>query len=291
MFGESTGRQCACITLFSIAWSKIRRVGLWNSSDLNYILNEGDQIYKNLGECDFLTVDDLPESVDIKSDCVIVTKLRYIEGEISNAKNIFESHDDSEGFLLFIDSYTLAVLWNKARVFLFDSHSKDAQGKASADGSSILLQFTSFIALNKYIREVYFAEKQVEKLYFAVQYIKINSQFISTSQKRKISNLPRVKEHKKQKREYSAKKYSSVTTTKAHEERKNRCEIFAQREINKLAKNVGKLNKKKDKISEFRKQINEGPYYICVVCNRCLYKRSVKVLSTATEICVVCHQL
>ena len=29
------------------------------------------------------------------------------------------------------------------------------------------------------------------------------------------------------------------------------------------------------KVSVFKKFINCGPYYICVVCNRCLYRRSV----------------
>ena len=28
-------------------------------------------------------------------------------------------------------------------------------------------------------------------------------------------------------------------------------------------------------VSDFKTQIKEGPYYICVVCNRCLYKKSV----------------
>ena len=28
-------------------------------------------------------------------------------------------------------------------------------------------------------------------------------------------------------------------------------------------------------VADFKTQIKEGPYYICVVCNRCLYKKSV----------------
>ena len=31
------------------------------------------------------------------------------------------------------------------------------------------------------------------------------------------------------------------------------------------------------RIHRFKNLIMEGPYYICVVCNRCLYKRSVVV--------------
>ena len=31
-------------------------------------------------------------------------------------------------------------------------------------------------------------------------------------------------------------------------------------------------------ISKFQNRIKEGPYYICSVCNRLLYKKSVKLL-------------
>ena len=29
-----------------------------------------------------------------------------------------------------------------------------------------------------------------------------------------------------------------------------------------------------EKINTFKKKILNGPYFICIVCNRCLYKRS-----------------
>ena len=31
----------------------------------------------------------------------------------------------------------------------------------------------------------------------------------------------------------------------------------------------------KDRIKNFKTKVNNGPYYTCVVCNRCLYRRSV----------------
>ena len=57
-FGETSGRQCACNTLFSIAWSVIRQVGLWHSSDLDFILNEGDEFYKGLHIGTFISADE-----------------------------------------------------------------------------------------------------------------------------------------------------------------------------------------------------------------------------------------
>ena len=32
----------------------------------------------------------------------------------------------------------------------------------------------------------------------------------------------------------------------------------------------------KDRISAFKEAVKEGPYFVCVVCNRCMYKKSMK---------------
>ena len=40
------------------------------------------------------------------------------------------------------------------------------------------------------------------------------------------------------------------------------------------------------KVSVFKELIDSGPYYICVVCNRCLYRRSVDLFSKS-KFCVI----
>ena len=47
-FGETAGKQCACNTLYSIVWSTVHRVGLCNTSDMDFVLTEGDKMYKQL---------------------------------------------------------------------------------------------------------------------------------------------------------------------------------------------------------------------------------------------------
>ena len=42
-----------------------------------------------------------------------------------------------------------------------------------------------------------------------------------------------------------------------------------------LGKNSANLN---DCISRFKKKIKEGPYYVCTVCNRLLYRKTVMLL-------------
>ena len=52
--------------------------------------------------------------------------------------------------------------------------------------------------------------------------------------------------------------------------------------LNKRLENYSR-NKNKDIqscIEQFQKKIREGPYYICSVCNRSLYKKSVMKVNT-----------
>ena len=59
-FGTTAGMQCNCISLFSLCWSVIRKVSIWQSHDLDYIICTGDKIYKDLGVSKYLNVNDLP---------------------------------------------------------------------------------------------------------------------------------------------------------------------------------------------------------------------------------------
>ena len=64
-FGKTTGIQCACDSLYAICWSKVKKVFVWNTSDLGHILIQGDLLYKSLEKNDLLSVDDLAKSVEI----------------------------------------------------------------------------------------------------------------------------------------------------------------------------------------------------------------------------------
>ena len=48
LFGVTAGRQGACNALFSICWSVVRDVCFWKLVYLDYILVEGDKLYKLL---------------------------------------------------------------------------------------------------------------------------------------------------------------------------------------------------------------------------------------------------
>ena len=67
----------------------------------------------------------------------------------------------------------MSVIWTCKHYFLFDSHSRDNNGKIGPDGFSVLLKFSSRKSLEQHILETYFLDVNEEYVCFAVQYIKI----------------------------------------------------------------------------------------------------------------------
>ena len=47
-FGETAEALCACMALTALCQSGIRKASIWRASDLDYILESGDRVYKNL---------------------------------------------------------------------------------------------------------------------------------------------------------------------------------------------------------------------------------------------------
>ena len=111
----------------------------------------------------------------------------------------------------------------------------------------------------------------MKTLIYEIQYIQININSISASslcsshRKRKYISSASHENDKKRMRKHNIDAYSNIIGTPKHEMRK--------KQISSYSKEKRKNNE--SSVLRFQKQIQEGPYYICVVCNRCLYRRSV----------------
>ena len=68
----------------------------------------------------------------------------------------------------------------------------------------------------------------------------------------------------------------SVTKVKCNRKRNIHCNIKAKAKDDTVDGKRMKLQTFDDKISAFKAKIKEGPYYICVICNRCLYRKTVQ---------------
>ena len=181
-FGHTAGVQCACNSLFAICWSVIKRVTVWSTYDLDYILANGDFMYKSLHTDEVLTLDDLPPNVTVEGCEVQVFRLENESGWI-NIANRFDMLETSfkntgntgSGMIFFISGYTFAVIWSKSGIFVCDSHSRDKNGHIVPDAYSILLKFKSLYDVQNYIDDVYLVGQNIQSTLCQIQYIHVET--------------------------------------------------------------------------------------------------------------------
>ena len=157
-FGYTAGTQCSCNALYSIFWSKIRSVSIWTSKDLDKILISGDQIYKSLNTNMYLSVDDLPKTIEIAGYSINVNLLELFTGEATMIRNdpflrtFLGRYNNSVACILIIGDYTLALFrFTREICFIFDSHSRNDRGFPVPNGNSICMKFPNLQALECYI--------------------------------------------------------------------------------------------------------------------------------------------
>ena len=69
-YGATVGIQRSCMSLMPVYWSTFISVTIWDGTDLDVILENGDGLFKSLNQYRLLEVDDLPRSVNIYSHSV-----------------------------------------------------------------------------------------------------------------------------------------------------------------------------------------------------------------------------
>ena len=69
--GPTAGIQCTCVSIFSLCWSVLRKVSIWQSHDLDNMVCTGDKICQDLGVSKYLNVDDFPVKIYLYGQSVI----------------------------------------------------------------------------------------------------------------------------------------------------------------------------------------------------------------------------
>ena len=166
-FGESAGKQCTCCSLFSIIFSTIKSPGYWTRPDLDYILSNGTEIYRNTNKHnnDYVLFIELPREIIIFEDCKFSIEFLDIQVGLLHHNSVYGSigfnHNlDSriDGFLFILNGVCISVTWNKTSFFLFDSHSRNEHGISSSEGTSTVMKFNSKKALETFIIRNYLTE-------------------------------------------------------------------------------------------------------------------------------------
>jgi len=171
---------------------------------------------------------------------------------------------------------------------LFDPHSRNNSGQITENGSSVLLKFNALQSVENYIKDIHVSPGQ--EMYLETQYFRIitTDQItgkikLSIGKKRKLDANRKYCNSKKgqEKRRESKKVYRKTERGKAMAKKSTakykkteQGRANAKKKATAKYKNASNFPKT---INEFKKRIKDGPFYICVICDRSLYKRSLKI--------------
>ena len=290
-----------------------------------------------------LSVDDLPRKIDLSEIEINLEFLELRDGEmdISPENNsvlvslFYSARFSGDGFLLFVNGFTLAVIYEIEHnsYFLFDSHSRNEHGFLVSDGKSVLIRFARIYDIECYIKEIYL-HAQMTTCYFQIQFVKVHisdanrenlrqnffvrqeRQDLEPSRKQKRNKQQRLrralskgtdqyeqtkKTHNEKEKQRQAKSKGSLKAKlvqqKHNKQRRKRYasmkhtpqQHLRRERFNKIRKQhrahlkdtvravskTYKVKKPQCKVKLFKEHVQQGPYYVCVVCNRSLYLRSV----------------
>ena len=159
---------------------------------------------------------------------------------------------------------------------------------------SVLMKFRTLSQIENYIQYVYLISQNNVHLWFQIQFIEpqINETAIHTipqahcSRHERYASILGTPLHERRKQQMKNRQANIVGMPK-HEHRKKRTkshpavtlgtpEYEKHKEKVNHKKHQNKANSDSLKIQSFKKAIEEGPFVVCVACNRCLYKQSVR---------------
>ena len=79
----SRGMQCSCMSLMSVCWTLFKLVSIWDSFDLDCILQKGDFLFKSLSKYRYLGLEELPQEFFIENLSINIEFLNFTTGEIT----------------------------------------------------------------------------------------------------------------------------------------------------------------------------------------------------------------
>ncbi|VDI23956.1 Hypothetical predicted protein [Mytilus galloprovincialis] len=144
---------------------KLKNVRDWRTSHINDILVQGNLSYNSYhGSKDFLLVSEMPTSIELFNSSFFVSfgdSINAIDSEIDAGFpfalplniGIENALIDADGCFVSVNGYTSLVIKQGFRLFYFDSHSRDLQGKLCENGSSIVIELTDICHLYHILKE------------------------------------------------------------------------------------------------------------------------------------------
>ena len=243
----SIAKQCMAIGLYAISFQCLKDVARWTPTNLDSILENGNNFYHSLQAHVNLEGEDqqLPHQLSILDSTVNISYNFKTSGILTTEKNdieeliklIEQNTSNNNGFLLWLGEISVAVILkhNKRSTLkyrLFNSHTGQQHGKISHLGSSILITFNDIAQFIHYLCVTYLNKEDSNRISYVVQFLNCNC-------------LTPLEKQRKTVRKLNSQTHQSLQP------------------VEQLIEN-------------FHKNIKKGPFYICTVCNRIFYEKSVR---------------
>ena len=277
---------CSCIALYSICFSVFKTISRWTKNDLECVVEKGDQLFKNQNTLSYLTCLELRRNIQVGNLNVPATFLENLYGVICNMSrnDLFAklcSVFDFDGIIFMISNYTFSIMqggYRQSNVYIIDSHSRDKNGRPSSDGKAVILKFENFQQVTNYIIDVYGKSDKI--IQYEILFLKVMHLSFGVDEKQSV-----VINHKSQCQtiKSSGKKTNNNVSLKSTLKRtcSKKIGLSTTNHLKKRRQNQ-QVRTEAECIEAFHTKVNEGPYSICVICNRCLYKRSVQRFKVET---------
>ena len=183
--------------------------------------------------------------------------------------------------MLFFSGFTISVITKGPSFNLFEWHSRDHRRISVPDGTLVSLRFKDFLETEKYI--AYLEYRDLQHSFFQLQFIKPNIDHWLKCQVNSMydTNRRSARKRKTYGDSYETEEHENIKKRKWIHEREKSASIFGSPKHDKIKQrkreHISKFKKNNFtyRVTKFKSQIGQGPCYICVVCNRWWYWRSV----------------
>ena len=179
-FHESAGLQCGINCIVSTCFSVAKKISSWNQSDLDYILETGNEYFKNNGYTQYLALDELPIVVDIDGYVFNLSKMedmKTIDMNIATDSRLFwgSAFSDclkiSQAVICVTCDVIFMIRKESNYYYVFDSHSRSSNnGEPCDNGYSVLMKFKNLNELTNYVKYIYLVKREKESVPLQMQF-------------------------------------------------------------------------------------------------------------------------
>ena len=120
--------KCSCMCLSPVNQTFFKSPRLWNKFDLDWILGNGDQLFKFIYKFRYLGIEDLSQEFFIENCSLNVELLKNMAGKTTAgiyiqyiAEIVGNVQQIQAGAVLIINNYILGLIYGNDSIYLFDS--------------------------------------------------------------------------------------------------------------------------------------------------------------------------